>query len=241
MPGPTDQQPPAIRKRRLRFAAAAALALAGIVLLAEFGVTLAWQDPLTYLRARASQRRLSRELSALEHRRASQTERAILRHLHVARRRHAYLAARLARTTAPGAPLGRIWIPRLRARFVFVAGTAEYDLKLGPGHYDDTVLPGRHGTVGIAGHRTTYLAPFRHIDELRPGDRIVLAMPYGRFTYRVTRHAIVAAGATWVLNATRHDQLVLTACHPLYSAAQRYVVFARPVLARASAIARHSR
>jgi sortase A len=220
---------------------AAVLGIAGLLLVAEFAVTIVWQDPISYFSARASQHRLSRELAALEHRRASRAERAVLRHLHLARERHAFLAAQLARTTPTGAPLGRIWIPRFQGRFVFVAGTTEDALKLGPGHYDDTVLPGRHGTIGIAGHRTTYLAPFRHIDDLRPGDRIVITMPYGRFTYRVTGHRIVGASAAWLLNATGHDQLVLTACHPLYSAAQRYVVFAAPVLAHASAIAHHTR
>ena len=58
-----------------------------------------------------------------------------------------------------------------------------------------TPLPGARGTVAIAGHRTTYGAPFRRIDELERGDRIELGMPYGRFTYRVERTRIVAADA----------------------------------------------
>ena len=89
------------------------------------------------------------------------------------------------------------------------------------------MLPGQHGTVGIAGHRTSYGAPFRHIDALRSGDSVVLVMPYGVYTYRVTHHRIVDPAARWVLRTRRHDQLVLTACTPLYSAARRYVVFAR--------------
>jgi sortase A len=81
--------------------------------------------------------------------------------------------------------------------------------------------------VAIAGHRTTYLAPFRHIDALKPGDRIVLSMPYGKFTYTVQYHRIVLPTALWVTNDVGYDRLVLSACNPLYSAAQRIIVFAK--------------
>ena len=82
-------------------------------------------------------------------------------------------------------------------------------------------------TVAIAGHRTTYLAPFRHIDALTSGDRIVLKMPYGRFTYVVQYRKIVLPSALWVTKTMGYDRLVLSACNPLYSAAQRIIVFAR--------------
>jgi sortase A len=82
-------------------------------------------------------------------------------------------------------------------------------------------------TVAIAGHRTTYLAPFRHIDELVPGNQIIVTMPYGRFTYRVQYHRIVLPTALWVTHNVGYDRLVLSACNPLYSAAQRIIVFAR--------------
>ena len=81
--------------------------------------------------------------------------------------------------------------------------------------------------MAIAGHRTTYGAPFHDIDKLRPGDRIELAMPYGRFSYRVERTRIVPPTATWVTDGVGYDRLILSACHPLYSAAQRIVVFAK--------------
>ena len=81
--------------------------------------------------------------------------------------------------------------------------------------------------MAIAGHRTTYLAPFRHIDELRPGDQIVLKMPYGQFTYVVQYHRIVLPTALWVTKNVGYERLVLSACNPLYSAAQRIIVFAR--------------
>ena len=105
--------------------------------------------------------------------------------------------------------------------------TAAETLRKGPAHYPDTALPGQGGTVAVAGHRTTYLAPFRSIDELRRGQPIVVTMPYGRFTYRVERARIVEPTALWVTRRAAHERLVLTACHPLYSAEQRIVVFAR--------------
>ncbi len=88
-------------------------------------------------------------------------------------------------------------------------------------------LPGVPGTAAIAGHRTTYGAPFRDLDELRPGDAVVVAMPYATFTYRVERTRIVDPSDLSVLARRRYDRLVLSACHPLYSAAERIVVLAR--------------
>ncbi len=83
--------------------------------------------------------------------------------------------------------------------------------------------------MAVAGHRTTYLAPFRDIDQLGNRDQVVLQMPYADFTYQVERNRIVPPGATWVTRRIAYDRLVLTACHPLYSASERIVVFARLV------------
>jgi sortase A len=79
----------------------------------------------------------------------------------------------------------------------------------------------------VAGHRTTYLAPFKTIDRLHPGDPVVLEMPYGSFTYRVQESRVVAPSAVWVTRNAGYPRLVLSACHPLYSASKRIVVFAR--------------
>ena len=86
---------------------------------------------------------------------------------------------------ANGSAVGRILIPRIGASYVIVNGTGTEELKGGPGIYPETSFPGVAGTTAIAGHRTTYLAPFRHIDSLRPGNRILLYMPYAHFTYTV--------------------------------------------------------
>ena len=115
----------------------------------------------------------------------------------------------------------------MRISFDVVQGTDASSLEKGPGHYPATALPGLAQTVAIAGHRTTYLAPFRHLDVLKPGDQVVLTMPYGRFTYVVQYHRIVVPTALWVTRNVGYDRLVLSACNPLYSAAQRIVVFAR--------------
>jgi sortase A len=88
-------------------------------------------------------------------------------------------------------------------------------------------MPGDHGTVAIAGHRTTHGAPFRNIDKLKRGNRIILELPYGRFVYKVEKTQIVEPTALWVTDRVGYDRLVLSACHPLYSAAQRLIVFAR--------------
>jgi sortase A len=133
----------------------------------------------------------------------------------------------LAAQANRGDPVGRISMPTLERAFVMVEGVGTKPLRKGPGHYPDTPLPGQPGTVAVAGHRTTYLAPFRANDRLRRGQPIVLEMPYGRFVYRVERTRIVAPTATEVKRRVGYDRLVLTACHPLYSAAKRIVVFAR--------------
>jgi sortase A len=110
-----------------------------------------------------------------------------------------------------------------------VEGTDADNLRKGPGHYPETPLPGQRGTVAVAGHRTTYGAPFRNLNDLKPGERIVFELPYGTFVYRVDKTQIVDDSALWVTRPVGHPQLVLTACHPLYSAAQRIVAFARLV------------
>jgi sortase A len=110
-----------------------------------------------------------------------------------------------------------------------VKGTTGPDLRKGPGIYEQTPFPGVPGTVAMAGHRTTYLAPFRHLDRLRRGDPITVEMPYAAFSYKVEATRIVRPDAFWILRRAGDDRLVLSACHPLFSAAKRIVVFARLV------------
>jgi sortase A len=202
------------------------LIVAGVLLLADAAATLLWQEPLSAVYGRVQQDKLGDRLAAIERAPLAAVDPRALRRLD-ASRRLAFSARSLARRSDDGDPLGRIRIPKIGVSDVFVAGTDAGDLRLGPGHYPATPLPGQRGTVAIAGHRTTYGAPFHDVDDLRRGDRIELAMPYGRFTYRVERTRIVAPTATEVTDPVGYDRLVLSACHPLYSAAQRIIVFAR--------------
>jgi sortase A len=127
-----------------------------------------------------------------------------------------------------GRPLGRIRIKRIGVSTIVVEGTDYWgSLSKGPGRYEQGSFPGLGRTTGIAGHRTTFAAPFRNIDSVRVGDSIVVEMPYGTFTYRVLRHKIVDNGDWSIMKKVGFDELVLSACHPLYSAEQRYVLFAQ--------------
>jgi sortase A len=208
------------------------LIVVGALLLADAAITLLWQEPVSSLYGRYKQDKLGNQLDALENAPLAAVDQRALAKLDRGRRL-AFAARSLARRSDPGDPLGRIVIPSIGLKDVFVEGTGTADLRTGPGHYPATPLPGQRGTVAIAGHRTTYGAPFHDLDELDKGDRIELRMPYGRFEYRVERTRIVAPTATWVTNRVDHDRLVLSACHPLYSAAQRIVVFAELMRAEA--------
>lgn len=134
------------------------------------------------------------------------------------------------RAGAPiGAPMGQLVVPRLKLNIVMVNGTDSASLKRGPGRDGRTFMPGEGKLVYIAGHRTTYLAPFSAIDTMRPGDRVTLKMPYGTFEYAVTGHTIVDASDLSVLKSRGREQVALQACHPRFFATQRYIVWARPV------------
>jgi sortase A len=224
----TTPPPPSPARRRgsLRTLSTVLIVLGGL-LLADAGLTLLWQEPLSALYAHVRQGRLSGQLDRAERRAPAPVERKAIARLPDPTRRLAYAARSYARRVHAGDALGRLRIPAIGLSTVMVAGTDAAQLREGPGHYPTTPLPGRHGTVAVAGHRTTYGAPFRNIDGVRPGDAIEVTMPYGRFTYRVQRTRIVPPTALWVTDRVGHDQIVLTACHPLYSAAQRIVVFAR--------------
>jgi sortase A len=212
------------------------LIVAGALLLADAALTLLWQEPVSALYGRVQQDKLEGRLADIEKAPLAAVDQRALSRLD-AGRRLAFAARALKRRSDGGDPLGRIRIPAIGVSDVFVEGTDAGDLRRGPGHYPATPLPGQRGTVAIAGHRTTYGAPFHDVDDLDPGDRIELDMPYGRFTYRVERLKIVAPTATEVTDRVGFDRLVLSACHPLYSAAQRIIVFAKLERAQAKGAA----
>jgi sortase A len=144
--------------------------------------------------------------------------------------------ARAFRTgTGEGEAIARLRIARLGLNVVVVNGTDPNDLRRGPGRHLETFMPGERELVYIAGHRTTYGAPFSDIDDLRPGDRVVVEVPYGTFEYRVTGHRIVDQYELSVLRTKHREELALQACHPRFFASQRYIVYASPVRATAPA------
>ena len=189
--GPRRSRRPRGRSRRLRLLAFALIA-AGALALIDAAVTLVWQEPVTALIAKLRQDNLKGVLRKEEHAAPTAAEQRTLASLGDERRRIAFLAGELSRHTAEGGPLGRIVIPHIGISYVVVKGTGTDDLKSGPGLYPQTTVPGLSRTTAIAGHRTTYLAPFRHIDSLVKGDEILLQMPYAHFTYTVTSLAVVA-------------------------------------------------
>ena len=185
----------------LRFVASVMM-VSGVLLISDAGVTLLWQEPVSAYFSERQQVKLEKALIDPP--------------------------ARVVRKEPlPGDALGRLLIPAIGVSEYVVEGTDADNLRKGPGHYPDTPLPGQRGTIAVAGHRTTYGAPFRKLNDVEKGDRMVFELPYGTFVYRVDRTQIVDDSALWVTKRVGHDQLVLTACHPLYSAAQRIVTFAR--------------
>jgi sortase A len=216
-------------RRYLRIASAT-LITAGLVVLIDAGITVAWQEPMSAFYSQLRQNAASDQLDTVKDDfladpavdRALRNQRAEEKTAEQAKR----LAGIFAGKIENGQAIGRIKIPSIGADYVVIEGTDESDLQRGPGHYDYTALPGQGKTIGIAGHRTTYGAPFNKINEIDKGDEVILEMPYGTFTYRVTDTDIVDPTDVDIVDEKGRERLVLTACHPLYSAAQRYAVFA---------------
>jgi len=215
--------------RRTIRAVSTVLIISGALLLLDAGLTIAWQEPVSALYAQVTQDRLGGDLDDLETQGATPLEQRALARLRTPERQLGFLARSLKRRRDEGEAAGRIRIPAIGVDYVVVDGTDGDSLRKGPGFFPQNPYPGARGTVAVAGHRTTYSAPFRNVDDLERGDRIRVDMPYGRFTYAVERTRIVKPTALWVLRRQRYDRLILSACHPLYSAAERIVVFARLV------------
>jgi sortase A len=211
--------------RRLARTLGAVLIAAGCLALVWVVVVWRWQDPVTALYTHWQQHKLAQSID----RQFAEYRPAHLDRTDLAaeRRTIAADAARFRRDATRGQAIGRIVIGRLGLRMVVVNGTDEASLRRGPGRDLRSAMPGQNRLVYIAGHRTTYLAPFSHIDTIRRGDVIRLEMPYATFVYRAVRHRIVAATDLSVLRSPRHELLELQACHPRFFATHRYIVYAR--------------
>jgi sortase A len=210
------------------------MAIAGIGALAWSMLVWRWQDPVTAVYTYLEQRQLADayeeqlasfpppqtpvEVKAVKAPTAQELGLAV-----------AETARRYRKQLHEGDAIGRLKIPRLDLNMIMVNGTGDDTLKKGPARHRDTFLPGEGKLVYVAGHRTTYSAPFADIDELEPGDAVIVELPYATFRYRITRHLVVGAGDVQVLRSRGREELALQACHPRFFASQRYIAYARPV------------
>jgi sortase A len=219
---------------------ATALITAGLVIAIDVGLTLAWEEPLSNLYAKVKQNQAEGELEELEQSFPAAEDLDAVAGAKDPEERAAGLADRFEDRVVKGEGIGRLSAPAMDLeRATVVEGTDTASLRSGPGHYtaadnpatqeqgDGSAFPGQGETVGIAGHRTTYGAPFNKMDEIEPGDEITLEMPYATFTYEVQKVDVVEPTEIGVVRNVGYERLVLSACHPLYSAAKRIITFAR--------------
>jgi sortase A len=237
-PSPVEEPEPAKPERRRGSRLGKILIALGVLLIAYSGTVIFWGDPATGVYARWKQHQLASALdkesmayaAALDLTPGTEERPPAANPQEIAeyeRGRIEAAANRLHGKLKMGRALGRLKIPRIDLNAVFVQGTRwGPDLSQGPGHYPQTSLPGVGRTMAIAAHRTTFGAWFRHIDSLKAGDRVWLRLPYATFYYRVFKHRIVKSGDWSIIRDRGFDTLVLSACHPLYSASHRWIVFA---------------
>jgi sortase A len=206
------------------------MVVAGVGLLAWVIVVWRWQDPFTALYTHWKQH----QLAGSYERRFDSYHPAQLRRPRGAS--FAIVRATIEREARSyrlqsqrGQAIGRIRVPRLGLNMILVNGTDDGTLKKGPGRDLRTYMPGEGQLIYIAGHRTTYLAPFSHIERLRAGDAVVLEAPYGTFRYRIFRSRIVDAHDLSVLKSHGREVVELQACHPRFFATQRYIAYGRLV------------
>jgi sortase A len=218
-----------VNVRRLSRIAGTILAVVGLGMLAWVLVVWRWQDPFTALYTHWKQHQLSQAYE----RRFSAYEPAQLRQNEVSVSARTKVIAREARLyrihSGRGQAIGRIRVPRLDLNMILANGTDHNSLTKGPGRDRRTYMPGEGQLVYIAGHRTTYLAPFAHIERLQSGDAVTLDVPYATFRYRVFKHRIVGAHEMSVLRSHGVEVVELQACHPRFFASQRYIAYARLV------------
>jgi len=220
--------------RRLLRIVGTALAGAGLLAVAWAFTVWQWQDPFTALYTSHQQQSLE---TAYEREEAAYRpgDGALLAPTRVEtpvwiRQRNVRRAAKRYRERlATGDAVGRLRIPRLGLDAIVVEGTDNATLAKGPGRYSRSYVPGEGELIYVAGHRTTYGAPFARIDRLREGDELTFDMPYARFVYRVSRHVIVPADDLARLESAGREEIALQACHPRFFATERYIVYARPV------------
>jgi sortase A len=212
--------------RRLARVLGTLMIIAGLGALAWALTVWQWQDPFTAALNRLEQRELARDFD-----RRVEEGKAILVDTSAERLRESLPRAAAAWRTSSkrGDAVARLRIPALGVSEIVVNGTDHDSLKRGPGRYLGSTMPGEGKLVYIAGHRTTYGAPFSRIDRLRQGDRVFLELPYATIEYAITGSRIVPASQTSVLKSKGYEQLLLQACHPRFFASHRYLAYAKPL------------
>jgi sortase A len=257
-PAPPEPKKTKRRRGRGRRRLGKVLIVLGIALVGYSAAIVFWGDPATALYARWKQHQLGGQLEDAFASYAStvnltpppRTDERPLTDREIAeyqRTRVEAAANKLQENLKMGKALGRLTIPRMDVSAIFVQGTRwGPDLSQGPGHYPQTSLPGVGRTMAVAAHRTTFGAWFRHIDDLKAGDSIAVRLPYATFHYRVFGHKIVDNDDWRIIRDRGFDTLVLSACHPLYSASHRWIVFAAlvqvdPVKGTPYLVDRHNR
>jgi sortase A len=196
--------------------------VAGVGSLAWAVTVWQWQDPLTAALNYREQRSLGQAFDRRLHAPAGWTAAST-----TAQTKNA--AVRWRKGSKRGDAVARLRIPSLGLSAVVVNGTDHDSLQRGPGRYLGSAMPGEGELVYVAGHRTTYGAPFSRIDRLKKGDRVFLELPYGTFEYAITGSRIVPSTETSVLKSKGFEQLALQACHPRFFASHRYIAYAKPV------------
>jgi sortase A len=197
------------------------LIVAGVLTLAWVVVVWRWQDPFTAIYTHVQQNRLAHRYERRDH---AYHPHPVRGDLAAVKRQIAADARAYRRSLHTGDPVGRLQIGRIGLKMVVVQGTDHETLKKGPGHYEPSAVPGEGHLIYIAGHRTTYLAPFARINDIKVGDYVTFSVPYATFTYRVQRHYLVRSDQLSVLHDHGSEILRLQACHPRFFATHRYIV-----------------
>ena len=203
--------------------------VAGVCMLAWAITIWQWQDPFTAAMQELDQRKLEqrfeRQVDLVERTPAEPVaDDAQTVRVELSRDARAW-----RKSSNEGDAIARLRIPGIGVNEIIVNGTATDTLKRGPGRYLGSYMPGEGELVYVAGHRTTYGAPFSHIDRIEKGDAVFVELPYGTIEYVVTGHRIVPADKVSELKSRGFEQLALQACHPRFFATERYIVYAKPV------------
>jgi sortase A len=214
--------------RRLIRLSGTLMVIVGSLLLVWAVLVWRWQDPFTALYTRWEQRDLAQEYEVrreqFEARAPGQIVERAVSPAAIAEQARRYRVA-----LHEGDAIGRLRIPKLDLNMIVVNGTKSNTLRKGPARHRRTFLPGEGKLIYIAGHRTTYSAPFSDIDDLRRGDRVSLELPYATVEYTIRGHRIVEAHQLSVLRSRGREELALQACWPRFFASHRYIAYARPV------------